>query len=197
MSTVDIILASASPRRRELLEQIGVRYQVLAIDIDEARLAGESPDQMVQRLALQKAQSGWEKSGGAFPVLAADTSINIDGQIFGKPRNIHDAFRILSTLCGRRHHVMTAVALYSYTLQAVKLSTSVVTLRDLSDQEITAYCKTNEPMDKAGAYAIQGKGAMFIQHLDGSYSGVMGLPLFETAELLRAASVKTLSETGK
>jgi septum formation protein len=181
-------LASASPRRRELLTQIGVPHVVTGAHIDESALAGESPRAYVQRLARTKALAVWERDP-SLPVLAADTSVVLEGVVFGKPRDRDDALHMLAALSGRTHEVLTAVALASRSGVALRLSESSVTFRALTPAECSAYWETGEPRDKAGAYAVQGLAAVFIESLAGSYSGVMGLPLFETAQLLQAAGV--------
>jgi len=189
-----VYLASASPRRRDLLAQIGVPFRVLGVAVDEAALAAEAPADYVTRLAVAKAEAGWRRSGvdadvPAAPVLGADTAVVIDGRILGKPRDRTDALDMLGALAGRTHAVYTAVALRTGDGTAARLSRSEVSLRSIEAAELTAYWQTGEPSDKAGAYAVQGFGAIFVQELRGSYSGVMGLPIFETAGLLRAAGV--------
>jgi septum formation protein len=186
-----IYLASGSPRRRELLQQIGVSFRVIGADLDETALRGESPLAYVSRLAQAKATVRWERSGdsGGAPVLAADTAVVLDGSILGKPAGLNDAMAMLLKLSGRTHEVLTAVALFTAAGMEVKVSRSAVTFRSIDPGEARAYWETGEPFDKAGAYAIQGYAAIFISDLKGSYSGVMGLPLFETAELLKAAGV--------
>lgn len=183
-----LCLASVSPRRRELLSQIGVPHIVAGADIDEAMLPGEGPRAYVVRLAREKALAirRWDQR---LPVLAADTTVVLDGKIFGKPRDREDAIRMLSDLSGRTHEVLTAIALACPDGVAERLSASTVRFRTVTHEECAAYWETGEPRDKAGGYAIQGLGAVFIESLVGSYSGVMGLPLFETGELLRAAGV--------
>jgi septum formation protein len=186
-----IYLASGSPRRRELLQQIGVSFRVIRLSLDETVLRGESPSAYVSRLAEAKAAAGWEGSRGAeeAPVLAADTAVVLDGRILGKPTGMNDAIAMLLELSGRTHDVLTAVALRTAAKLQVKVSRSEVTFRSIDPGEARAYWETGEPADKAGAYAIQGYAATFISDLKGSYSGVMGLPLFETAALLEAAAV--------
>lgn len=186
-----IYLASGSPRRRELLQQIGVSFQVIGTDLDETALQGESPVAYVSRLAQAKATVGWERSRdlGLAPVLAADTAVVLGGRILGKPAGMDHAMAMLLELSGRTHEVLTAVALRSNSGIEGKISRSTVTFRSIDLSEARAYWETGEPSDKAGAYAIQGYAAIFISDLQGSYSGVMGLPLFETAALLEAAGV--------
>jgi septum formation protein len=186
MSTF-IYLASASPRRRELLRQIGVVYRLLRIEIDETPLAGESPDDYVVRLALAKAKAGCAALGRRqpAPVLGADTAVVVDDAILGKPRGREEGLAMLARLSGREHQVLSAVALATPTRNAVKVQESSVRFRPLTLAECAAYWDSGEPRDKAGSYGIQGQAAAFIADLRGSYSGVMGLPLFETAELLR------------
>jgi septum formation protein len=183
-----VCLASVSPRRRELLAQIGVPHIVVGADIDETAQAGESPRDYVLRMARQKALTIRER-GETLPVLAADTTVVLDDVIYGKPRDRDDGIAMLGRLSGRTHEVLTAVAVADSRGMALRLSVSTVRFRGLAPQECSAYWETGEPRDKAGGYAIQGAGAVFIESLAGSYSGVMGLPLFETAELLREAGV--------
>jgi septum formation protein len=186
-----IYLASGSPRRRELLRQIGVSFRVIGADLDETALQGESPLAYVSRLAAAKAAAGWERSrdSGGAPVLAADTAVVLDGRILGKPTGLNDAMAMLLQLSGRTHEVLTAVALRTGAGLQVEVSRSTVSFRPIEPSEARAYWETGEPADKAGAYAVQGYAATFIEDLKGSYSGVMGLPLFETAALLKAAGV--------
>ena len=187
-STPLVCLASVSPRRRELLAQIGVPHSVVAADIDETAMPGEAPRDYVVRMARQKALTVRQR-GARLPVLAADTTVVLDNTIYGKPRDRDDGVAMLGRLSGRTHEVLTAVALASSHEVTLCLSVSTVRFRGLTPQECAAYWDTGEPRDKAGGYAIQGAAAVFVESLSGSYSGVMGLPLFETAELLRAAGV--------
>lgn len=179
-----LVLASASPRRAELLQQIGVEFDICAVDIDETPWVNEKPEGYVKRVALEKA-----RAAHALPVnknlltLGADTSVIVDGQILGKPSNEEDAIGMLQKLSGVTHSVLTAVALIG-TDEACIINESRVTFRVLSEQEMHRYWATGEPTGKAGSYAIQGKAAQFISHLEGSFSGVMGLPLYETSLLL-------------
>lgn len=193
MENPSLFLASKSPRRRALLEQIGIRFAVLDIDLDEALLAGEAPESYVSRLALDKARAGHAlvASRSAIPVLAADTAVVVGERILGKPRNRLDAAAMMRLLSGRTHRVLSAVAVAGGA-ERQDISISEVRFRTVSARETAAYWKSGEPCDKAGGYAIQGLGAMFVAHLRGSYSGVMGLPLFETARLLAEAGVDTL-----
>jgi septum formation protein len=183
-----LYLASASPRRRELLEQMGVGYELLTVDVPEVPLDGESAEDYALRVALDKARAGHERLEGrtSRPVLGADTDVVIDGTILGKPADRGDALRMLALLSARTHRVITAVALVGEDgREASCISVSEVTFRATTASEREAYWATGEPRGKAGAYAVQGRGAVFIERLAGSYSGVMGLPIFETAELLR------------
>ena len=191
-----IYLASRSPRRRELLHQIHVNFEILLfrgglredIDVSEDLLAGESPADYVQRVAQAKALAGLERVGSRRllprPVLAADTTIELDGRIIGKPENAEHAEQILAQLSGRAHQVLTAVALVDLDQVEYQLCVSQVRFRPLDAGEIRRYVATGEPLDKAGAYAIQGRAGMLISEMHGSYSGIMGLPLYETAALL-------------
>jgi septum formation protein len=194
MSQDFVYLASGSPRRRELLQQIGVSFRVLGTGVDEGVLPGEAPLAYVTRLAAAKADAGWESSRDAsqVPVLAADTAVILDGRILGKPADGRDAESMLGQLSGRIHEVLTVVALRTASGLQSRVSRSEVTFRSIAAGEARAYWETGEPSDKAGAYAIQGRAAIFIANLRGSYSGVMGLPLFETAELLRNAGIASL-----
>jgi septum formation protein len=191
-----IYLASRSPRRRELLSQIGVRYHLLLFreridekpEVEETPLAGEAPAAYVERLAREKAEAGWrrmlQRNLPPAPVLAADTTVALDGRIFGKPEDRAEAAEMLAALSGRRHEVLTAVAAKNYDQLELAVSVSEVQLKQLSPEEIALYVASGEADDKAGAYAIQGRAARFIVELRGSYSGVAGLPLYETSQLL-------------
>lgn len=187
--TPDLILASASPRRRQLLAQIGVPHTVRPADVDESPRPGETPHGYVTRVALDKAEAGWRAAGAAAAVLAADTAVVLDGVLYAKPVDRTDAVRMLLALSGRTHDVLTAIALRHPGGTETALSASRVTFRALDRAECERYWATGEPADKAGAYAIQGYGAVFVTRLEGSFSGVMGLPLAETAELLARAGV--------
>ncbi len=191
-----IYLASRSSRRRELLKQIGVSYEVLLLregpqrsaDFDETPLAGETPESYVMRVAQAKVDAGWARLGQRrlmrFPVLSADTTVALDGQILGKPVDAEQAMAFLRQLSGKIHQVNTAVAVKFDNQLEVALSTTEVELRELKEQEIRQYAASAESRDKAGAYAIQGRAAVFVRAISGSYTGVMGLPLYETSQLL-------------
>jgi septum formation protein len=185
-----IALASRSPRRRELLAQIGVSHRVVDVEVDESVLPAEVPAEYVLRLALAKARAGRERDP-TLPVLGADTAVVVDDAILGKPADRADALAMLARLSAREHRVLTAVALVGER-EATRLSVSHVRFRPVQPAEAAAYWATGEPLDKAGAYAVQGLGGLFVESLTGSYSGVMGLPLFETAELLRQAGIDLL-----
>ena len=187
-----LILASASPRRRELLDQLGVRYRVTPTDIPEQPQPDELPEDYVQRIAAEKSQAARLLTPDGLPVLAADTEVVMDGEIFGKPRDEIHATQMLHRLSGREHWVMSAVSLRADDQHWFALSVSHVRFRSLTSDDIAAYWATGEPRDKAGAYAIQGLGALFIERLTGSYSGVMGLPLRETADLLKQIDIDPL-----
>lgn len=204
----DLYLASRSPRRRDLLRQVGVRFEPLVLrlaqprgpDIDETPHAGESAAVFAARVATAKARFGLEVLGmrhlAVHPVLAADTVVVVDGEILGKPADRTEATAFLRRLAGRTHEVRTFVALACGAAMRPELftaeSVSAVRFAPLSEAQIERYCAGGEPYDKAGGYAIQGLAATFVEHLDGSYSGVMGLPLFETAQLLRRAGIADL-----
>jgi septum formation protein len=183
-----LCLASASPRRRELLDQLGVPHVLAVPNIDEAVLPGEPAVDYVVRMARAKARIV-HPHGAGLPVLAADTIVLLEERICGKPTDAEDGIALLLELSGRSHEVLTAVALAAAGEVYHRLSRSEVRFRHLSLTEAIAYWNTGEPRDKAGGYAVQGHGAVFVEHLSGSYSGVMGLPLFETAELLAGAGV--------
>ncbi|MFZ9666927.1 MAG: Maf family protein [Steroidobacteraceae bacterium] len=189
-----ICLASASPRRGELLRQIGVSYVVQPADLDEAERAGESPAEYVERLARAKAEWVWQARQQArlelLPVLGSDTTVTVDGLVLGKPQDEAALLSTFSRLSGREHEVLSAVALVTASGIQARLSRTRVRFRVITADEARSYWATGEPCDKAGGYAIQGYGAVFIESIAGSYSGVMGLPLAETAELLVAAGVQ-------
>lgn len=184
-----LLLASGSPRRRELLDQLGVAHRVVTTDVDEQRLPDELPSALVIRLARAKARRGFELAPDAPAALGADTVVVVDGDVLGKPRDAAEASAMLRRLSGRTHEVLSGVALATRSAMTSRLSVSAVAFRDLDDAEIGAYWASGEPRDKAGAYAVQGRAARFIVRLEGSYSGVMGLPLFDTAALLEDAGL--------
>lgn len=178
-----LILASASPRRRELLRQINVNHSVCPVDIDETPWPGEAPLAYVQRLAAEKSAAGLARQGQGLPVLAADTAVVLGGRIMGKPKGKQDGLEMLRLLSGNTHQVYTAVSLRGRR-HGEAVSLSDVSFRQLMEWEMEAYWESGEPQDKAGGYAIQGKGGIFVSALSGSFSGVVGLPLFETSQLL-------------
>lgn len=196
-----IYLASRSPRRRELLKQAGIAFDLLlmradlrrGVDVDEAPLAGETPVDYVKRIAAAKAATGWRqvvmRRLPPNPVLAADTTVVLESEILGKPDDAAHAQQLLRRLSGRTHQVLTVVAIARQDRVETALSTSTVEFRELEDSEIRRYVASGEPLDKAGAYAIQGRAAVFARAITGSYSGIMGLPLYETAELLRRCDI--------
>jgi len=186
MTGSPILLASASPRRSELLRQVGIAHEVRPVHIDESVRPGEAPSAYVLRLAEAKAEALWRRleARERRPVLAADTTVALEGEIFGKPGSLAEARSMLGRLAGRTHEVHTAVALLHAHGAAARVSSSSVTFRGLTPAEIDWYWSTGEPADKAGGYAVQGRAAAFISHIAGSYSGIMGLPLYETWELL-------------
>ena len=197
-----IYLASRSPRRRELLTQVGVRFEPLLFrdgarrdaDTDETVKPGELPDDYVVRVTQLKARAAWERvvmrrGLRRMPVLAADTTVAIGDEIYGKPADREDAVRILMALSGTQHRVLTAVAVAMDDRMELALNVSLVTFSQVAEDRIRTYVDSGEPFDKAGAYAIQGRAGAFVERIEGSYSGVMGLPLFETAALLRQFGV--------
>ena len=200
----EIYLASRSPRRLELLQQMGIACKTVLLreeinrqrDVDETPLSSENPYIYVERMAKMKAEIGVlrarQRGLPTMPMLGADTIIVFNGTIFGKPADQADARRMLKLLSGTQHEVLTGVAITDGTRLLHDTSISRVRFRDITDDEISAYIATNEPMGKAGAYAIQGMGAVFIERLEGSYSGVMGLPIFETSMLLSLFGIKPM-----
>lgn len=196
-----IYLASKSPRRRELLRQIGVEFELLMLrndtgrgpDVTEAVLPREEALDYVARVSLEKAAFAWSivqtRRLPVRPVLAADTTVTIDGEILGKPANRDEAVAMLERLSGRTHEVLTSIAVQHTNMVEQLTQVSQVRFATLSAASIKAYCATQEPYDKAGGYGIQGLAALFVEHIDGSHSGIMGLPLYETAKLLRQAGI--------
>ena len=193
MNAQSLVLASASPRRRELLGGLRVGFHVYPVDTDETRLPGEAPAELALRLARAKARAARQALGGDRPVLAADTVVALDGQVFGKPADPAEAASMLAALSARAHRVFTAVSLVAAGHAEDALSESTVRFRPISASEIEAYVATGEPMDKAGGYAVQGLGGIFVERIEGSYSGVVGLPVFETAALLARAGMPVLA----
>ena len=194
-AAAQIILASASPRRHQLLQQIGIRVMVRPVDIDEKQKNGEAVIDYVQRLAMEKAQRGFDiiKNRQKLPVLGSDTIIELDGTILGKPGNRSLAKRMLLKLSEKKHTVYTAVAIVTEDTKIIVTSSTQVQFKRLDEAEIDCYLESGEADDKAGAYAIQGIAAQFVKNINGSYSGVMGLPLYETTQLLKQCGVLTLN----
>ncbi len=182
----ELILASSSPRRQTLLCQLGVRFIVKPCAVDEIRKPAESPQHFVQRMARAKAEAGLgHNAQRQLPVLGADTVVVVDDTMFGKPATCEDALAMLARLSGRVHRVFTAVVVMNATRQELRLCETLVSFRYVSREEALRYWQTGEPLDKAGGYAIQGFGAAFVNTISGSYSGVVGLPLAETYDLLQ------------
>lgn len=188
-----IYLASQSPRRRELLQQIGVDHQVVHVTVDESHFPGESAEAYVERIARRKAEAGRQICPD-HPVLGADTMVLLGNRLLGKPNSRAEGIETLLALSGQHHRVLTGVALVGAE-DAYLLSESRVKFRHISQQEAQAYWRSGEPADKAGCYGIQGLGAIFIERIEGSYSGIMGLPLYETAQLLQQAGIKVLADS--
>ena len=185
-----LILASASPRRRELLRQVGVRFRVVVAEVDERVLPGEEPATYVLRVARDKALSIQASEGARLPVLGADTAVVLEQRILGKPVDRPGAIAMLHSLSGRTHEVYSAAVLVQADRPAREcLNISRVTFAELDPDWIEAYCDSGDPMDKAGSYGVQGRAAEKIARIEGSFSGVMGLPLYETCQLLRQAEV--------
>jgi septum formation protein len=193
-ASAKIILASASPRRRELLQQVGIDAIVQPVDIDESRKQSEAVSDYVERLAMEKARCGFDtiKNMGALPVLGSDTIVEINGIILGKPENRKHAKEMLSQLSGQIHEVHTSVAIVTGDKEIIDTSITRVQFKTLAAWEIDSYINCGEADDKAGAYAIQGIAAQFVKNINGSYSGVMGLPLYETVKLLEQCGVRPL-----
>ena len=191
MSAPLLHLASASPRRMEILNTLGLSFSFAGVDIDEQRLEGETANAMVLRLAEAKARAA--EVDASFIVLGADTAVVLGDDIFGKPRDREQALDMLQRLSGRAHSVLTGVAIAFGQDIRTALSTTEVRFREIGPDEALAYWQSGEPCDKAGAYAIQGRGGIFVEAISGSYSGVVGLPVFETAQLLRDAGLEVLA----
>jgi septum formation protein len=185
----NLILASASPRRRELLAQMGITPEIIACDLPEVHITGEAPLDYSRRVARAKAQAGWQLSGSRpdWLALGADTEVVIDDIVFGKPADDAAALAMLRDLSGREHLVLSTVALVGADFEGIETCVTRVRFAELSAATMRQYVATGEPFGRAGGYAIQGLAAAFVAHIDGSYSGVMGLPLFETMALLRRA----------
>jgi septum formation protein len=189
-SSPQLHLASTSPRRREILRSLGVEFEIANVETDESPRQGESPEELVLRLAIAKA----EAATGAELVLGSDTVVVLDGRILGKPRDLDDAVDMLLALSGRSHSVLTGVALRTPEGTRTVLSVTDVRFREIGRDEAIRYWQSGEPADKAGGYGIQGLGGMFVEAINGSYSGVMGLPVFETVELLKSVGIEVLAK---
>ena len=189
-SSSQLYLASTSPRRREILQSLGVNFEIANVDTDERPLQDESAEEMVLRLATAKADG----AVGADLVLGSDTVVVLDDRILGKPTDADDAVEMLLALSGRSHRVLTGVALKTPQGTQTVLSVTDVRFREIGRDEAIRYWQSGEPADKAGSYGIQGLGGMFVESINGSYSGVMGLPVFETVELLRSAGIEVLAK---
>lgn len=189
---MDIHLASSSPRRHEILKAMGLRFTVAGVDIDETRLDGEPVADMVVRLAVAKVTAARENLDPSLPVIGADTAVAIGDQVLGKPGSQDEALRMLAALSGRSHTVLTGVALDYAGVVRTATSLTEVRFREISPDEAQSYWQSGEPLDKAGAYAVQGIAGIFVEELSGSYSGVVGLPVFETAALLADAGLEVL-----
>ncbi len=189
-----LILASSSPRRRAILESLGASFSVMSADVDESPLPNESPVEMVQRLAVAKAKAVARQCADHALVLGADTAVVLGNEVFGKPEDEGDGLRMLSALSGRAHKVYTGVALVADGRVSTTVSSTEVQFREIRPDEARRYWHSGEPRGKAGAYAIQGSGGLFVESIMGSYSGVVGLPVFETAALLGAAGFQLLPE---
>ena len=192
MPAASLHLASSSPRRGAILERMGLEFSAAGVDVDERQHAGESADSMVVRLAIEKAKAAHCTPGTV--VIGADTAVVLDGEVFGKPRDETDAMRMLAALSGRAHEVMTGVAVRSANEVQSALSVTAVKFREIGPDEAREYWQSGEPLDKAGAYAIQGLAGNFVESVTGSYSGVVGLPVLETARLLRTAGIETAAD---
>jgi len=184
-------LASTSPRRREILASLGLDFDVVPVNVDETPFDGESPADMALRLSVAKAEAAEMGAGGI--ALGSDTVVVVDDRALGKPRNRDDGLRMLRSLSGRAHRVLTGVAVSDGRRTLTALSATDVYFREIGRDEALAYWQSGEPRDKAGAYAIQGLGGAFVERIEGSYTGVVGLPVFETIELLRAAGIDVLA----
>jgi septum formation protein len=206
MDNLQLYLASRSPRRRILIEQLGVHYKTLDVDVDERPHEGENPSDYVARLAMEKAKNGWDQVGnGKIPVVGADTCIVFNDQIIGKVDSREQSRALLKQFSANSHQVLTGIAMIGEKLegnrpalkQRVRVNNSNVTFRALTEEECERYWETGEPVGKAGGYAIQGIAAAFIEKIEGSYSGVMGLPLCELSELMSEFGIKWLKANNK
>ena len=193
MSEPCLYLASSSPRRREILDSLGIRYKHGGVDLDESARAGEEVEDMVLRLATEKAAAVKPAVSGELPVLGADTLVVQNDRRFGKPATESEALEMLAALSGRSHRVLTAISLRTGAKVQTALSETEVCFREVSQDEARRYWQSGEPRDKAGGYAIQGLGGIFVESIAGSYSGVVGLPVFETAMLLEGAGIRVLA----
>ncbi len=191
MSETNLILASASPRRAELLKQLGWNIEIVPLDIDETVNAGESPQSYCRRMAMEKSSAAVKLIDTELPIITADTIVACDGEILGKPETENQALLTLIKLSGKTHQVYSSVTVAYQGKQASTLCENSVQMSSISEAQIKAYIKTGEPMDKAGSYGIQGLAAMWIKRITGSYSAIMGLPLYETTELLIDLGIKT------
>ncbi|MEE9447151.1 MAG: Maf family protein [Arenicellales bacterium] len=188
-NSTQLILASASPRRKELLTRLGINFSIQIADIDETRLADESPIEMTERLAAAKAQVIFDQQADAAWVLGADTTVALGTRIFGKPASKQAAIEILHLLSGNTHQVISSVSLISESVSTTQSVVSNVTFGTLSEAQILAYCDSDEPYDKAGSYGIQGNAGVFVKHIEGDYSAIVGLPLWQTHQLLLNAGL--------
>lgn len=191
-TSVLLHLASASPRRREILTALGLEFSAAGVDLDESERPGEAPDAFVRRLAEEKAQAARSGVAAGTVVLGADTAVVLDGEIFGKPGNRDEGVSMLLRLSGRTHDVLTGVSVVGLESTETRCSRTRVRFRDIDPEEAENYWHSGEPADKAGGYGIQGRGGIFVAGLEGSYSGVVGLPVYETAKLLTAAGIRIL-----
>ena len=192
MKPAQLHLASSSPRRRDILTALGLAFSHAGVDIDESRIAGEAVDDMAMRLAREKAFAAATRRQEGIPVLAADTIVVLGDRVFGKPASKDEALDMLASLSGTAHRVITAVAVMTAAELGMAMSDTEVRFRDIKPDEALAYWQSGEPAGKAGGYAIQGLGGIFVESVKGSYSGVVGLPVFETADLLRQAGIDVL-----
>lgn len=190
---VELLLASRSPRRRELLAQIGIDFDVIDVEVDESPLPDEAPRALAERLARAKARAGRATAGDGPPVLGADTVVTLDGAVLGKPHDRETALAMLERLSGREHEVWSGIAVAGSGEPLSRAVCTRVRMRAIAPAEMTAYWDCGEPDGKAGAYAIQGRGAIFVESIEGSYSNVVGLPLYEAAQLLQRFGVDVLT----